>query len=295
MDTLTSHLEPAGIGAATLESHKAPIHIGSVSLNARNLRGLADFYTRVIGLDLIETRADRLSLGSGGVAYLHLIDMPQAVPPVEPAAGLFHTAFLLPSRAALGAWFTGAQGRGAPIQAASDHGVSEAFYLDDPEGNGIEVYADRDPALWRKTSGGYDMTTARMDVRAVAEDGAKLVGSDGRFPPTTRIGHVHLSVGNVGDAEQFYHDVLGFDITHRRPGGSFFSSGGYHHYIGANTWHSAGAPPRNDSQSGLAEVEFNVAGTVAMNALRGRVDGLPTSNGFTVRDPWSIALRFSQA
>lgn len=300
--TTVSHVEEAVIpaeGNVELESEKAPIHIGSVSLIARDADALAAFYEDKIGLEIIARDGDRISLGSGGVAYLHLIASPNAKAPRQPTAGLFHTAFLLPSRAALGAWFTAAHDRGAPIEAASDHDVSEAFYLTDPEGNGIEVYADRDRSLWRKTADGYLMTTHRMDVRSVAEAGkdypARPGVSAGRFPAVSRIGHVHLSVGEIDAAERFYHVHLGLDITHKRPGGSFFSSGGYHHHIATNTWHSLGACLRDEGTTGLAEVEFRVRDAAILARLADVADGVAAAEGVTMDDPWGTRLRFSAA
>ena len=300
--TIAPNETPAD-GLATpvrLESEKAPIHIGSVSLVARNATSLAAFYQDVIGLDVINQTDNGVSLGSGGVAYLHLINSPAAHQPRQPTAGLFHTAFLLPSRAALGAWFSAARDRGVPIEAASDHDVSEAFYLTDPEGNGIEVYADRDRSLWQRQGDGFAMTTGRMDVEAVVEAGRSLVGSDGvaagRFPQETRIGHVHLSVGDIAAAERFYNGVLGLDITHKRPGGSFFSSGGYHHHIAANTWHSQGALLREEGTVGLANVEFFVCGEGIMAQLAATldIDAAATQASLAAEDPWGTRLTFTE-
>ncbi|MBY0613778.1 MAG: VOC family protein [Beijerinckiaceae bacterium] len=298
--TTVSPVERASLSAeghVALESEKAPVHIGSVSLIARDADALAGFYQDKIGLDVLRRKSGRVSLGSGGVAYLHLIASPNAKAPRQPAAGLFHTAFLLPSRAALGAWFTAAHDRGAPIEAASDHDVSEAFYLTDPEGNGIEVYADRDRSMWRKTADGYLMTTHRMDVHGVAEAGkdyaARHGASAGRFPAASRIGHVHLSVGEIDAAERFYHAHLGLDITHKRPGGSFFSSGGYHHHIATNTWHSLGACLREEGTTGLAEVELFVRDAALLAKLTESADAGEPHDSLAMEDPWGTRLSFS--
>ena len=283
------------VSQPVLESHKAPLHIGAVTLKAHDLGALTRFYESHIGLDVIEAHRDSVTLGSGGVGFLHLLAAPDAKRPSPKAAGLFHTAFLLPSRAALGAWFTGAQERGVLITGASDHDVSEAFYLDDPEGNGIEVYADRPRSAWRFLPDGVHMTTSRMDVQAVASAGA-AIESDGRFPSEARIGHVHLKVGDIAAAECFYRDLIGLDIMAKRPGGTFFSSGGYHHHIATNIWQSAGAPPRDENTLGLAAVEIAVSDASIMDAIELRLDVSPLdapNRSFSVLDPWSTELRFT--
>ena len=290
-----------------LESHKAPLHIGAVTLKAHDMPALARFYEAVIGLDVIAANSGKITLGSGGVGYLHLLAAPHAALSPRIAAGLFHTAFLLPSRAALGAWFKGARQRGAPITGASDHDVSEAFYLDDPEGNGIEVYADRPREQWRHEGDEIYMTTSRMDVRAVVAAGEELAGQglagdgpagEGRFPAQSRIGHVHLKVGEIAAAERFYHGLMGLDIMAKRPGGTFFSAGGYHHHIATNTWQSAGAPPRDETSLGLVTVDIAVSDASIMDGIEARLTVEPikgTARSFAVLDPWSTELRFTLA
>lgn len=282
--------------ATPLESHKAPLHIRSVTLRARNMPSLARFYERFFGLETLATDFDAVTLGTGGVGYLTIIAAPDAKPETQSGAGLFHTAFLLPSRAALGAWFNAAREKGAPIEAASDHDVSEAFYLTDPEGNGIEVYADRPRDQWRAEGTGVHMTTSRMDVRAVSEAGRGVPG-DGRFPAESRIGHVHLRVGDIVAAEHFYHDLLGLDVMARRPGGTFFSAGGYHHHIATNTWQSAGAPPRQPNTTGLVAVDIAVKDPELLARIEQRLGDAPIegARGLSVLDPWSTELRLTLA
>ena len=280
-----------------LESHKAPLHIGAVTLKAHDMPALARFYEAVIGLDVIAASAEKITLGSGGVGYLHLLAAPHAALAPRIAAGLFHTAFLLPSRAALGAWFKGARQRGAPITGASDHDVSEAFYLDDPEGNGIEVYADRPREQWRHEGDEIYMTTSRMDVRAVVAAGDGLAG-EGCFPAESRIGHVHLKVGEIAAAERFYNSLMGLDIMAKRPGGTFFSAGGYHHHIATNTWQSAGALPRDETSLGLVTVDIDVSDASIMDGIEARLTVEPikgAARSFAVLDPWSTELRFTLA
>ncbi len=269
--------------STTLESHRAPIHIGSVTLRSRDMQGLAAFYEHKIGLDRLAGDAARISLGSGGDAYLHIEAAAHGAVEPEGAAGLFHTAFLLPDRASLGRWFMRAHALGVRFDGASDHAVSEAFYLSDPDGNGIEVYHDRPRDEWRaEPDGGVRMTTAPMDIDGVLAAARATAGEgDGRFPAETRIGHVHLKVGDATEAQRFYVDALGFDVTHRRPPhAAFLSSGGYHHHLGVNTWMSRGAGRRDPEALGLAEIGL----AVADDALRAEIAGRMGGRAFT--DPW---------
>jgi catechol 2,3-dioxygenase len=273
--------------ASPLQSHQAPVHIGSVTLRARNMAALAAFYESSIGLVRVTETADGITLGSGGVGYLHLLSTPDATPEPRGSAGLFHTAFLLPSRAELGVWFKAAHERDVQFDGASDHGVSDAFYLTDPEGNGIEVYSDRPPETWKRPAGGkpfeVQMTTLPMDVSGVVAAGAKLPAR-AAFPDAAAIGHVHLKVGDIAAAEAFYCGVLGLERTYGRPGAAFLSAGGYHHHIATNTWSSAGAGPRAANSAGLAAVEFLVDAAHVMATL-----------GATRNDPWGNHLTFRRA
>ncbi|MGL4243415.1 MAG: VOC family protein, partial [Beijerinckiaceae bacterium] len=204
--------------------------------------------------------------------------------------GLFHTAFVLPDRASLGRWFLRAYQLGVPFEGASDHAVSEAFYLSDPEGNGIEVYVDRPRTEWRKeTDGGVHMTTARMDVESVVAEGREKGDGDGRFPFTARIGHVHLKVGDAAEAERFYTSTFGFDVTHRRaPDAVFLSTGGYHHHLAANSWMSRGAGPRASDALGLAEVALAAdADLIRRIAAQG--------TGPLLADPWGNHIRLVES
>ncbi len=203
----------------------APMRIGRVRLRVRDLRKVAEFYQRVLGLAVIDKTNDLITLGIGAVPLLQLLGDPTAAPCDPRDAGLFHSAFLLPSRADLARWLVHARKLNAPLQGASDHIVSEAVYLADPEGNGIEVYADRPVARWRDASGQIQMATAPLDVPELLKAGQ---GDWEGFPEGGIIGHVHLQVGDLAAAEAFYSDILGFEIVSRYPGASFFGSGGYH-------------------------------------------------------------------
>lgn len=270
----------------------SPLRIGRVQLRVRDLATMADFYQRVIGLAVIETGADRVTLGTPTAPLLVLQADPGATPRNPRDAGLFHTAFLLPSRADLGRWLAHALQSGIALDGASDHLVSEAIYLTDPEGNGIEVYADRPVPRWRDATGQVHMATHALDGRGVLAAGT---GAWAGFPDGGLIGHVHLQVGDTDAADRFYGDILGLDITSRYPGASFFGSGGYHHHLAGNVWNSRRAGPRPAKAAGLDRVELVVRSPDALAAILQRaagagldVDRLGTSH--IVRDPWGTTL-----
>ena len=192
-----------------------PISVGEVGLKARDAKGLADYYSAVVGLEQLSSEGETITLGSKDRPLL-VIEGDRSAKPDDPrSAGLFHTAFLLPSRADLGRWLNFAAERQIPIDGASDHMVSEAIYLTDPEGNGIEIYADRMPTEWRWNGNQIAMTTERMDVAGVR--GSVPAGDAGwrGAPENTIIGHVHLRVGDPAAAEEWWHRTLGFDTVAR--------------------------------------------------------------------------------
>ncbi|MGA2045525.1 MAG: VOC family protein [Roseiarcus sp.] len=269
----------------------APLRIGRVALTVHDLDRVGAFYQEAIGLQRIAGDETALQLGAGGAILLELrrdSDAPRASPR---EAGLFHTAFLLPSRADLGRWLTHAASARLQIQGASDHLVSEAVYLADPEGNGIEIYADRPRAQWRWAEGAIVMATEALDVQGVMASGG---GEAWRGAPAgTTVGHVHLQVGAIPAADAFYGTLLGFDLTCRYPGASFFGSGGYHHHFGANIWNSRGARVRPERTTGLAEVEIVAADAAIVAAIRARAERAPVEAApgrLALRDPWGTKL-----
>lgn len=254
-----------------------PVSVARVGLKARNAAALADFYSAVVGLEQLSRDGGTVTLGAGERPLL-VIEGDAAARPDEPrAAGLFHTAFLLPSRADLGRWINHAIADRIRVDGASDHIVSEAAYLTDPEGNGIEIYADRPHASWRWNGGQVAMATERMDIPAVV---ASIPDGDAGWrgaPENTVVGHVHLRVGDPRQAEAWWHGQLGFDTVAKYGAQAvFLSSGGYHHHIGANSWQSAGAGRRDPGRSGLAWVE-----------LRSSLAEAPA----TCEDPWGTVIR----
>lgn len=270
----------------------APLRIGRVRLRVRDLDDMSDFYQRVIGLDVIDRSTARITLGAGNVPLLELLADPFAKPRNPRDAGLFHTAFLLPTRADLARWLAHAIKLGVRLQGASDHIVSEAIYLDDPEGNGIEVYADRPVSRWRDADGQIRMATEPLDIPDLLSAGS---GDWAGYPAHGIIGHVHLQVGDTGAANAFYRDVIGLEIASRYPGASFFGSGGYHHHLAGNIWNSRRAGSRSEGAAGLEAVEIVARDPATRDAILARAEAAGTpaaTNGDQVvlRDPWGTAI-----
>lgn len=270
-----------------------PLSIGWVALAVRDLETSARFYERVVGLEQIERYGEQVRLGVAGSLLLELRRRPDLLSRDPAEAGLYHNAFLLPSRADLGRWLAHAAALGLILDGAADHLVSEAVYLHDPEGNGIEIYADRPREDWRWTQSGpgperfVEMANNRLDMiglRALAQ------GAWEGAPVGTRIGHVHLQVGDVRLAEEFYAGQIGLDVTRRLPGAVFLSSRSYHHHLAANTWHSAGAGARDPNRAGLDSLTF-VASPDALDGIVRRT-GVADLLGAGLRDPWGTQLRF---
>lgn len=276
------------VSPVTLEAHDAPWHIGAVALRVRDLAGLTAFYRDAIGLALIEQGEGFATLGVDGEVLVRLEE--GAARPTS-AAGLFHLAILLPARAALADWVAHAAKARVPLEGASDHLVSEALYLSDPEGNGIEIYRDRPRADWPRRDGAIKMATDRLDLDALLREAR--TGEYAGMPTGTRMGHIHLRVGDTNAAEGFYRDVLGFDVMVHYPGASFLSSGGYHHHIAANIWNSRGAGPRAEGEAGLAFFELVARDAVAFETMRQRIlaaGGHEQGGTATIADPWSNRL-----
>jgi catechol 2,3-dioxygenase len=280
-------------------ANRTPLHIGAVGLKVRDFDRATGFYRDVLGLTVLDREKDRTALGAGGVAFVHLEHDPIAKSDNPREAGLYHTAFLMPTRADLARWILHVARRKVPLTGASDHAVSEAFYLDDPEGNGVEVYCDRLADTWEWTGPDLKITTDPLDVDSILRE----VPSSATYPAAPeglRVGHVHLRVGDVARAEAFYRDALGLDVTRRRHGATFLSSGRYHHHIAANVWHSAGAAARDAARAGLSWLSLEAADAAAFDTAKSRLaqagvalTALPA--GIAVADPWGTRLRITQA
>ncbi|SIP95130.1 catechol 2,3-dioxygenase [Rhizobium sp. RU35A] len=274
-----------------------PAHVDTAHLVVEDLDRVSGFYRDIIGLTPIEGSASGQVLGVSGVPLLTLSTDRTVARAPRTAAGLFHTAFLVPNRRALGAWLAHAAHAGVRLDGASDHLVSEAIYLSDPEGNGIEIYRDRTPMEWTYLADGtVQMATDRLDLQALYDSAPK--GAWGGMEDGTAIGHIHLQVGNIPEADSFYRDVLGLKIMARYPGASFFATGGYHHHVAANIWNSRGAGTRSTGMTGLANytLKFNDPAELkrALASLeRLEIAATRSAGGWSLKDPWGIGLTLS--
>jgi catechol 2,3-dioxygenase len=272
--------------------------IGTVRLQVADLNRSLDYYADVLGFRLLSYDDRRAALGHEGESrvLVELEEKPGGKPvPRGGLLGLYHFAILLPDRASLGRFAAHLAARGLHAGSA-DHAVSEAIYLWDPDGLGIEVYADRPRTAWRRdATGQLFMTTAPLDVRGLiaAAGGADWTG----MPSGTAIGHVHLHVGDLAEAEAFYHRALGFDkVVWTYPGALFLSAGGYHHHLGTNTW-SAG-PPADDCHARLLSWELvlphraDVEAAARSLAAAGHAPA-EAADAWTVADRWGTPLRLT--
>jgi catechol 2,3-dioxygenase len=268
-----------------MPSSDAPVSIDSVTLTVHDLERVADFYRDVLGLAVHARDGGTATLGAGR-PLLHLRRDAAARRHAPGDAGLFHTAFLLPSRADLGAFLRRHADRGQTLDGAADHGVSEALYLADPEGNGIEVYWDKPREAWPIAGGRIEMGNDPIDLGDLA---AAATAPFAGAPADTVIGHVHLKVGDLAAAEAFFTGPLGLALTHRYPAASFFAAGSYHHHVAANVWRSRGAPPVDGRSTGIAEIAFRAT----PSAFAGLAHGAAGSDGETIvlAEPSGIPLR----
>ncbi len=277
------------------------LRIAGVQLAVADLPRSVDFYQRVLGLELHEMNEDSARLGgTGEQAALELLRLRDAVALPAHSTGLFHVAWLHPSRAALAATVRRVAGAQWPFDGAADHGVSEALYLSDPDGLGIEIYADRPRAQWqRPPSGkGVRMVTLALDIEDLLAQSQDAPSAS--IAPGTGVGHVHLKVAEVPRAESFYSDVLGFEPQAQIPSAAFLSAGGYHHHIGLNSWQSAGGAPAPDAAPGLRRIDFELSGNSALDQLEQRIlKASPNAvrerdeDALLVADPNGERLRFT--
>jgi catechol 2,3-dioxygenase len=272
------------------------LRIASARLGVADLERSIDFYERVLGLAVTARDDERALLGVAGAEpalALERIDGPE--PAQTRRAGLFHVAWLHPSRAALAATIGRIGGAGWRFTGASDHGVSEALYLDDPDGLGIEVYADRPRETWERPADGHGvvMVTLPLDVEDL------LAQHEGEPQATiaagTHIGHVHMKVADVGRAAAYYQDALGFELEARIPSAAFLAAGGYHHHIGLNSWLSAGAERAGEREPGLREVTFALAGQTAVDEVAAAAGADHDDGALGLVDPDGQPLRFAAA
>lgn len=301
LDQQTSTMADPGYGVAP-SGYRLPaaVRLGPVTLQVADLERSLAYYRDVLGLRAVEQSAGGAVLAAhGDDAPLVVLREKKGVAPVPRRGrlGLYHFAILLPDRAALGR-LVEHLARIGERAGASDHFVSEALYLQDPDGLGIEVYADRPRSAWRHEQRQLVMATEPLDLESLvrAAGGAAWTG----MPAGTVIGHVHLYVGDIDRAAAFYHQGLGLDrVVWSYPGALFLSAGGYHHHLGVNTW-AAGAAPATDDDARLLEWQILVPAAADAAAA---LDSLAAAGyavereaeGGTARDPWGTRLRLRAA
>ena len=263
--------------------------IGAVHLTISDLRRSVRFYETHLGLS-VHRRDERTAwLGAGG-ADLLILSQCETAPRVRGTTGLYHFAILVPSRADLARSLRRLIATDTVMQGAADHGVSEALYLADEDGNGIEIYRDRPRDQWPVVGGQLRMGADPVDLEALLADAGRADSGAG-VPPGTTIGHVHLHVSRLEEAHAFYVDLLGFDMMQRYgPSALFVAAGGYHHHIGLNTWAGVGAPPPPPGAIGLKHFVVSLPTAAALAAVdeRLRAAGVvtePLEGGLLIHDP----------
>ena len=281
--------------------------IGRARLRVGSLERSLGFYRDVLGLRVSRDEGSRVTLAAGeqrdtsdstseGRELLVLEERPGiARRPMRPiTTGLYHVALLVPSRRALGRSLLGLRHVGYPLRGMSDHAVSESLYLDDPDGNGLEIYADRPRSLWPISNGVVQMTVDPMDVEGVVAAARERPEPWAGLPTETTVGHVHFTVSRMAPSVTFYRDVIGFDEMMRIPTLAAVSAGGYHHHLNLNTWAGEGAPADSEGMAGLSGWELEVPDAKARQALIDRLTaaGAITTpiDAATARDPDGIAL-----
>jgi len=270
-------------------------HTGAVELTVSDLARSIPYYERSIGLRVLERDGNGASLGANGTVLLRLVEQPGA-PPADGYSGLYHFALRVPERRDLASWLAHAARERVPLVGLSDHFVSEAIYLSDPDHHGIEIYWDRPRAGWEGQVR-ERLTTMPLDVDSLlGELDDPATAEFGGLPGGTDMGHVHLRVASVPETIAFYHDVLGFGLMAALgEQAAFLSAGGYHHHIGANTWESRGAPPAPPTAAALRHAEVVVPDDAERERVVARVadagqDPEAREDGTLVRDPSGNAL-----
>lgn len=275
----------------------ADTSMGAVTLQVGDLDRMVRFYETGVGLTLLSLEGGRAVLGRPGNPSLVLEVAPELKYASATAAGLFHTAFLFEDEGDLASSvYSVATRYPAAFTGSSDHLVSKAFYFDDPEGNGVELYWDRPREEWMWTNGRVAMDSVFLDPNAYLTEKLTEAGAERATDGRTGVGHVHLKVGDIATARRFYVDTVGFEVTTEFGSQALFvSAGGYHHHLGMNTWRSKGAGERTPAL-GLGEVSVQLPTADGLGALRERlrargVQVADDGRELTFDDPWRNLVR----
>lgn len=284
-------------------SHQHPeLHpattVGTLELSVADLPRSISFYTGKIGLRILEQQDNAAVLGAPDDPFLRLTEQPGAAPWPRGGRshpGLYHFAILMPSRADLGRWLANWLRQDMPLPGQGDHFVSEALYLEDPDGHGIEIYRDRPRDEWEWQDGQVRMGVEPVDIRGLLEAAEAANDPWTGIPAGTTLGHIHLQVTDIDATASFYRDVLGFDIVARMPSALFMSAGGYHHHIGANIWHSRNGEQAPGDTVKLRSYSIELPDTGSLDAVTGRLRSVgisfePSDKGVAVTDPAGIEI-----
>jgi len=243
-------------------------HMGAVTLTVADLDASVAFYVGAIGLQVLQQNKDVVELGTAQT-LVRLVEEPGVRPKPARATGLYHFALLTPSREDLSLALKRLAQAENPLHGASDHLVSEALYLNDPDGHGIEIYRDRPRSEWITSADGIKMDTLPLDLQALWHDSPDSI--EPQMAPATTMGHVHLHVPDLREASQFYNGKVGFDLMCTFPGALFVAAGGYHHHLGLNTWAGKQKPPEGTARLVQFDIHLGSAeavGKVAQSMYR---------------------------
>lgn len=276
----------------------AGTRIGRVHLRVADLERSLGFYRELLGFRVLCEGLDSLSLSATGEPpELILLSERRGARPKPPrTTGLYHFAILLPARRDLARALLRLDQAQWPRHGFADHAVSEAVYLQDPDGNGVEIYADRPREQWRRQNGEILMTTVPLDLDDLLREAGDPPEPWAGAPPGTTIGHVHLRVSDLEAAERFYEETLGFDVVARYyPGARFLSAGGYHHHVAVNVWAGPGAGRPPEDAAGLVDFEILVPGQTAVDRVLDRlrergVEPVGLDGAWRVEDPDGIGI-----
>lgn len=276
--------------------HQKPVtYVGEVGLKVMDIEKMKQFYEEIIGLDVISQEQNKVELGAGGNVLLKLETMEGVMPKQSRYAGLYHFAILLPTREDLGKILIHLHQQGIQL-GSSDHLVSEALYLSDPEGNGIEIYRDREPEQWNWSNDEVSMTVDPIDSQGLVEEAQKTPEPWKGMPGATVMGHIHLHVSNLMEAKEFYIEGLGFEVVSRLGGQALFlADQKYHHHIGMNVWNGVGIPALPEREAGLHYytliMEEEKRSQVVNNLRSMGTEVTEHDNYWEVKDPSGNAVR----
>lgn len=266
------------------------LRFGAIALSVADLARSIDYYRQRLGMELLGQEAGRAVLGAGARRLLELEERPGARREPD-AADLFHFALLLPSRRALARQLARILATDTRLTGASDHSVSEALYLRDPDGHGIELYRDRPRETWYR-DGRVHMDTTALDLDDLLKEVPAGAGEQGGLDPGTVIGHIHVETWDLERSKEFYVDRLGLAVTTERPGAIFMSKGGYHHHVAVNTWGKRTRPAEDyGGRIGMLWFEIELPDRASLAAVADRL-GIPVDPPVVATDPNGLAIRF---